>query len=160
MNWTLSHRYDRQVLPLADRHYNRQKPGTPQFSPPGRLIVLRADSAVWTTVAQEYVKHRWVGAWMNSLFRREGGGLASQLIREACAATRALWGDPPAIGLISFVDASRVRPKRDPGYCYLRAGFEPDGETVGGLLAFRLPGSSFPAPMSPHGAQLDLWGAA
>jgi hypothetical protein len=36
MIWRLSDRADPAALPLADRHYNRQKPGTPQFVPPGR----------------------------------------------------------------------------------------------------------------------------
>jgi hypothetical protein len=34
MNWRMSHRADPLALPLADRHYNRQKPGSPQFMPP------------------------------------------------------------------------------------------------------------------------------
>lgn len=36
MIWMRSHRADPEVVPLADRHYNRQKPGSPQFAPPGR----------------------------------------------------------------------------------------------------------------------------
>ena len=40
MNWRLSHRADPEARVLADRHYNRQKPGTPQFVPPGRCLVL------------------------------------------------------------------------------------------------------------------------
>lgn len=39
MNWRLSHRFDPRALPIADSHYNRQKPGTPQFVPPGRCLV-------------------------------------------------------------------------------------------------------------------------
>lgn len=160
MNWSLSHRYDAAAAELADRHYNRRKHGSPQFSPPGRLVVLVADGAVWTSVHQEQVKHRWPGAWMNSLFRRERGSLASLLIREACAATRAIWGDPPSIGLITFVDPRKVRPKRDPGFCYLKAGFERDGETSKGLIALRLPGASFPPASLPRFAQLALAGVA
>jgi hypothetical protein len=38
MHVALSHRADHRALPLADRHYNRQKPGTPQFVPPGRCM--------------------------------------------------------------------------------------------------------------------------
>ena len=36
-----SHRADPEVVPLADRHYNRQKIGSPQFAPPGRCLVLK-----------------------------------------------------------------------------------------------------------------------
>src|SRR5690242_7545534 len=51
VSWYLSHRADPRAVPLADRHYNRQKPGTPQFVPPGRcLVLLTADAgALWVT---------------------------------------------------------------------------------------------------------------
>lgn len=32
--WTLSNRASVHGRQIADRHYNRQKPGTPQFVPP------------------------------------------------------------------------------------------------------------------------------
>ena len=58
MVWSMSHRADKDCLPLADRHYNRQKPGTPQLVPPGRCVVLKAEGAVWVTSwpFAEYVK--------------------------------------------------------------------------------------------------------
>src|SRR5262245_47872233 len=97
MNWVLSHRADQEALPIADRHYNRQKPGTPQFVPPGRCLVLRTEGALWVTSwpFMEYVKHRWAGAWVNSCFRRESGPKASRLIREALACTRWYWPEVP-----------------------------------------------------------------
>src|SRR5205809_831618 len=102
MNWELSHRAELRARLIADRHYNRQKPGSPQFVPPGRCIVLVASGAVWVTSwpYARYVKHRWAGAWVNSLFRRESGPLASELIREAVAATRWFWAPPP-LGIVS-----------------------------------------------------------
>lgn len=44
MIWSLSDRFDPRARGLADRHYNRQKPGTPQFVPPGRCLVLYAET--------------------------------------------------------------------------------------------------------------------
>lgn len=41
--WALSHRADARALPIADRHYNRQKIGSPQFVPPGRCVVSNPD---------------------------------------------------------------------------------------------------------------------
>lgn len=41
--WRLSYRADPITRAIADRHYNRQKPGTAQFVPPGRCLVLEAD---------------------------------------------------------------------------------------------------------------------
>ena len=72
--WRQSDKFDPAGRVIADRHYNRQKPGTPQFWPPGRTHVLRAPNALWVTSwpFPEYTKHDWAGAWVNSMFRREG----------------------------------------------------------------------------------------
>lgn len=158
--WHLSHRFDPHAVAIADRHYNRRAPGTPQFVPPGRCVVLRADHAVWVTSwpFAEYVRHAWPGAWVNSLFRREGGELlASDMIRLAVAATLSIWADPPPLGLVTFVDAGAVRRKRDPGRCYLKAGFRRVGETAGGLVAFQLLPKDMPSPLAPVGYQGDLF---
>ena len=139
---------------IADRHYNRQKPGTPQFVPPGSCLVLLAPGALWVTSwpQAEYVKHRWAGAWVNSLFRREGGDVrASDLIRQAVAATRWKYGEPPPLGMVTFVDAAKVRHKRDPGRCYTRAGFRRVGFTAGGLVALQLLPEDMPEAAEPVG---------
>lgn len=145
--WRLSHRADPEVggTNIADRHYNRQSPGAPQFVPPGRCICLKIGTAAqlremetggayWVTSypLAEYVKHAWAGAWMNTAFRNEGAGLSSELIRHAIAMTRALaaeksswdFGKVPDLGLVTFVDTEKTRHKRDPGRCYRKAGFE------------------------------------
>ena len=155
MKWELSHRADTAALVLADRHYNRQQPGTPQFVPPGRCVVLKAPDAVWVTSwpFPEYVRHAWPGAWVNSLFRKECDGLASDYIRAAIAATRAIWPVPPELGMVTFVDAGKVRHKRDPGRSYLRAGFKAVGMTKGGLLAFQLLPGDMPEAAPPLGMQ-------
>jgi hypothetical protein len=158
VKWTRSHRFDRRALPLADRHYNRRKVGSPQFVPPGRCLVLLTEdsNALWVTSYPfaEYVKHEWAGAWVNSLFRNESDHLASELIREAVAATRTVW-EPPPLGLITFVDASKIR-STNPGYCYLRAGFQRVGETKGGLIALQLRPEDMPEPEPPIELQLRL----
>lgn len=152
MRWLMSHRADPDCLPLANRHYSRRKPGSPQFVPPGRCVVLKSIDrrAVWVTSwpFAEYVRHAWAGAWINSFFRNEGSGLSSELIREAIAVTRAIW-EPPALGLVTFVDARKTRAKRDPGFCYRRAGFRHVGFTKGGLWAFQLPPAEMPLAAQP-----------
>jgi hypothetical protein len=97
----------------------------------------------------EYVKHAWPGAWVCSAFRNESEHLSSELIREAVSATRSKWADVPALGMITFVDASKTRKKRDPGRCYLRAGFRNVGFTKGGLVALLLEPSDMPAARYP-----------
>ena len=157
MLWTKSHRADPDVRPMADRHYNRQKVGSPQFAPPGRCLVLKRPDAFWITSwpFAEYVKHAWAGAWVCSAFRNEGDVLSSVLIRAAVAATRAVWA-PPDLGMITFVNAKKVRHKRDPGRCYLRAGFRHVGETKVGLLAFQLLPGEMPDPVPALGEQASL----
>lgn len=159
MRWQESWKADPLARELADRHYNRHKVGAPQFVPPGRALVLRtpAADAFWITSwpFAEYVRHAWPGAWVNSAFRREpeNPDLASELILEAVAATLAHWPDPPTLGMITFVDASKVKHKRDPGRCYLRAGFERIGFTAGGLHALQLLPERMPAPVPALGTQ-------
>lgn len=164
MNWMLSHRADKLALPLADAHYNRQKPGTPQFVPPGRCAVFLTEdlTALWVTSwpFAQYVKHEWAGAWVNSCFRNTGTVLSSELIREAVAATRWFYGDPPEQGFITFIDRSQVRRKRDFGRCYRKAGWSVRGETKGGLLALGLSPEDFPPAAQPIGSQMAFEEAA
>jgi len=109
----------------------------------------------------EYVDHAWGDSWECSLFRNEGAGLASDLIRSAVAVTAWKWpGGAPTLGMITFVDASKIKRKRDPGRCFIRAGFEKIGETKGGKLVFQLDRSKVPPPEIPLGGNLDLWGTA
>lgn len=157
--WTISHRADPDCLPIADRHYNRQKPGTPQFVAPGRCVVLKRRGAVWVTSwpFAEYVKHAWAGAWVNSMFRKECDGLASDFIREAVAATRFVWPDVPPLGLVSFIDPNEVAPRKVRGRLaigesYFEAGFKHVGYTKAGLWVMQLLPEDMPGPVAPLSA--------
>ena len=158
MRWSLSWRTDPRARVIADRHYTRQHVGAQDFVPPGRCLVLWCGAAYWVTSwpYAQYTRHRWRGAWVCSAFRNEGHSLSSDLIHDAVAATRWRFGRPPALGMVTFVDPTAVRHKRDPGRCFLRAGFIRDGETQGGLLALRLYAERMPEPIAPIGAQYDL----
>ena len=188
MNWQLSHRFDRRALPIADSHYNRQKIGSPQFVPPGRCLVLltRNEDALWVTSwpFPEFVRHAWPGAWINSLFCNRGPLLSSELILEALAVTRWLYGAPPPLGLITFVDSTKIK-STNPGFCYLQAGFRKralcpdhminprwlnidtrwpkfkpcaacDGKTKGGLRALQMLPGDMPEAARPYSAQRSL----
>lgn len=152
MMWRTSHRFDPIAAKIADRHYSRQKVGSPQFVPPGRCVVLLTlcERALWVTSwpFAEYVKHDWAGAWVCSIFRNEGAGLSSDLIREALAATCSFWR-PPDLGLITFVDPNKVRRKRDPGRCFIKAGGRVVGKTRGGLVAIQIEPRNFPSARPP-----------
>lgn len=161
MRWQLSYRSEPAARALADRHYSRKTVGATQFAPPGRCVVLRTPEADALWVASwpfvEYVQHDWAGAWLCSCFRNEGPHLSSELITEAVAATRWRWGEPPELGMITFVNTQRVRRKRDPGRCFRRAGWSVCGETRGGLVVLQLLPADMPGPAEPLGAQAVLW---
>jgi hypothetical protein len=152
--WRQSWRSDPVGRAIADRHYNRQSIGADGFVPPGRCVVFLADTpALWVTSwpFAEFVRHEWPGAWINSCFRKEGSGLASEMIREAIAVTRwEWWPHVPELGMVSFVDPSKVEHKRQPGRCYLKAGFRLVGRTKGGLLAFQMLPDEMPEPLEPQ----------
>jgi hypothetical protein len=87
------------------------------------------------------------------MFRNESPTLSSVLIRQAVAITRYAYddadGNPPDLGMISFVNAAKVRHKRDPGRCFLKAGFRNVGATKGGLVALQLLPEDIPPPSVP-----------
>lgn len=155
MRWERSFRASPTGRAIADRHYNRQTIGAVLFTPPGRTLVLLTEDrrALWVTSwpFPEFVMHAWPGAWMNSTFRNEGAGLSSELIREAVAATRAIYGAAPAFGMVTFIDPTKVRHKRDPGRCYRRAGFKEVGRTKAGLIVLQILEEAMPAPEAPWG---------
>lgn len=120
---------------LADRHYpriGRPPRRNPRFVAPGLPLVLITPEgdAVWATLLQRFVKHRWPGAWLNSLFRNESRDRhrSSDLILAAVAETIDAWGPLPKQGLITFVDTEATARRRSrralPGKCYRDAGFE------------------------------------
>jgi hypothetical protein len=160
MFWQISNRADPRAARLADRHYNRQKIGSPQFVPPGRCLVLLTENAdaLWVTSYPfaEYVKHAWAGAWVCSLFRNESSLLSSELITQAVAATRFYWPEVPELGMITFVDRDKTKPKRHPGYCYLKAGFKYCGESKGGLVALQIKAGQMPPAEPPSNIQFKL----
>ena len=79
------------------------------------------------------------------------------MIRDAISHTLWRWPEPPPLGIVTFVDAAKVRRKRDPGRCYLKAGFKRCGRTKGGLLALQMPPDAMPEPNPPADAQLPLF---
>jgi hypothetical protein len=128
--WQLRHQSDAAANALADRHYSRKRPGSGQIGPAGRKLVFVTtdERAVWLThwPRAEYAMDG-LDAWRCTIFRNEGAGLASDLIRSAMAATEALWSDRPADGWVTWVDTRKVR-SANPGYCFLRAGWWRDRE--------------------------------
>lgn len=159
-------RADKAAAKIADRHYSRQKPGTDQFTPPGRVIVLVTPeyNALWATSwpYEQYVNRVIPDAWVNSIFRNESNHLSSEMILQAIAVTKWYFGKPPASGMITLIDTTKVKPikkrgKNYWGYTYEKAGFQHVTETQGGLLIFQLLPEKMPVAAPPLNYQINFF---
>jgi hypothetical protein len=123
-------------LSMFLRHYTaRRKRKIAQFVGPGGKMVLMTADARALFVWRKFISDDGQVGVNCAVFRNEGSeaGRASDLIR---AANAEAWGRWPGERLYTYVDPSKVRHKRDPGRCFLRAGYRQCGETKSGLLIF------------------------
>ena len=148
-HWCLTRDGNSECYAMYRRHYSSRKNRRPkqrQFVGPGESLVLIADdgSAIFVWRKEVFRQDSQVGVNC-SIFRNEGGYLSSDLIKEACSLAWVKW---PGQRLFTFVDASQVRHKRDPGRCFKKAGWVRDGETKGGLLVFAIRTNTKASPSS------------
>ncbi len=144
-HWCLSRDGDSAGYALYQRHYSaaknrpalnrssrRGRSRPRQFVGPGQSLVLLGTDAlslfVWRRAKYRQDGQRGINC---AVFRNEGKALSSLLIAEA---SHLAWRKWPGERLFTFVDARKVRPKRDPGRCFRKAGWQPVGESQGGLL--------------------------
>lgn len=84
--------------------------------------------------------------------------LSSDLIREAVAASRWKWPNVPMLGIVTFVDETKTRRKRDPGRCFVKAGWRRLAErTKGGLVVLQQLPAEMPPPGMPINAGASLF---
>lgn len=140
-HWWATTDADVACLALYERHYptRRYRDGRirRQFLGPGDKYALRAfdGTAVfgWRKFIDDCIDIRTGErqAGVNcAVFRNEGPHQSSELIRQADAIADCLWSDRRHY---TYVDASKVR-SRNPGYCFLVAGWRRCGRTKSGLL--------------------------
>jgi hypothetical protein len=117
--------YDQECRILADRHYNRQSPGAPQFAGNGPKLVLRdaAGLVVWVWLNER--QPRWDGqtGYYCQTFRNESARQSSSIIIDAERHAIDKWGPGR---MFTYVDPGKIRSS-NPGYCYLMAGWHPHG---------------------------------
>jgi len=132
---------------IFDRHYSRRRYRDGRepklFTGPGEKMVL-----VRPTLDALFIWRRFIcdaeppqDGVNCAVFRNESPLLSSDLIAAADARADRRW---PGQRHYTFVDASRVRAKRDPGRCFLRAGWHRCGTTKGGLVILDRPGTAEP----------------
>lgn len=132
---------DRTCLALYERHYSRRQYADgrrqAQFVGPGSPVVLRTLEGdaffVWRQFIDDCLDSRTgqPQAGVNcAAFRNESRWQSSELIRQADAVADFCWADRRHY---TYVDASQLR-SRNPGYCFLVAGWRRCGYTKRGLL--------------------------
>ena len=131
--WVEVSKCNPQARRMVDRHYTyrpvKSRPMGKEVGPPGQKIILLTPEgkAVWGS-------HRpapWAGIIRQDkfeghtcfIFRNEGSPyLSSDLIKEAVTITIERWGVAPFQTYIAVEKVASV----NPGYCFLKAGFEHD----------------------------------
>lgn len=139
--WWLTRDGDVDCLAFYQRHYSARRyvngRRIAQFVGPGEKVVLRTLDAralfVWRRFLDDARDDR-TGERQSgvncAVFRNESEHRSSDLIRQADAIADALWPDSRHY---TYVDAARVQSK-NPGFCFLCAGWRRCGRTKGGLL--------------------------
>jgi hypothetical protein len=132
-HWWLTTSHDPIAIALAHRHYSfTPKPEHYRkgILPPCERFVFVTDAgdALFAWTYQQIRDDEQEGVCC-SIFRNEGTVLSSDLIREADAIADQRW---PGERRFTFVDPARVH-SRNPGYCFLRAGWRRCGRTRRGL---------------------------
>lgn len=102
-----------------------------QFVGPGEKEVLITQDALALFVWRKFISDAGETGVNCAVFRNEGPTLSSELIMAANAIARKRW---PGERLYTYVDPSKVRHKRDPGRCFLKAGYQKCGMTKSGKL--------------------------
>ncbi len=126
-NWIEVKDGDCRARAIMQRHYSARHyhdGRNPRlFVGPGQkmvLLTLRCDALfVWRKFIDDAVPHQ--DGVNCAVFRREAGELASVLIKEAIEIAHQCW---PGERLYTYVDPKKIRHKRDPGRCFIKAGFK------------------------------------
>jgi hypothetical protein len=142
-NWLAVTRVDERAYGLY-RHYSGTKQqrwrerGNTNVAGPGETMVLLTQACdalfVWTYNTVQRLDHQ-LGVNC-AVFRNEGSVLSSELIREADELAWHRWSDQPRH--FSYVDPTKIRRKRDPGRCFLRAGWRACGASDSGKLLLEI----------------------
>jgi hypothetical protein len=138
--WWLTKDGDLDCLDLYQRHYSRRRyrdgRRTRLFTGPGRKVVLRTESADAMFVWRKFIDDSGQQGINCAVFRNESAHRSSDLICQADAIADCLW---PHSRHYTYVNTERVA-SRNPGFCFLKAGWRRCGYTPKGLLIMeRLP---------------------
>ncbi len=115
---------DPSAMSLFQRHYTARttKPKVYQFVGPGEKMVLITPDARALFVWRRFLSDAGEIGVNCAVFRNEksAAGRSSDLI---LAAKTEAWNRWPGQRLYTYVNPAKIRHKRDPGRCFIRAGF-------------------------------------
>ena len=137
MSWRVVTKFDRRAVLLADGHYSRRTPGSPQFMPPGQTLVLltedeRSVFGWWRPHPRAGIRAmNGLDGWTCTIFRHTGTGRASDLILAAERMLVSSGHDCGPDGLLTYVWDRRVQSV-NPGYCFKCAGWRAAGRSADG----------------------------
>jgi hypothetical protein len=139
--WWVTKDGDLDCLAMHARHYSRYHYADRRerrlFVGPGDKLVLRTERAdavfVWRKFTDDCIDQR-TGRKQEgvncAVFRNEGEHLSSSLVVAADAIADEVWTDRRHY---TYVNSQAVA-SRNPGYCFIAAGWRRCGMTKGGLL--------------------------
>jgi DNA adenine methylase len=111
---------------VFDRHYSRRQASlSRQFVGPGQKLVLMTPCARAIFAWRKFISDSGETGVNCAIFRNEGAGLSSDLVRAADAIADERW---PGERHYTYVDPRRVR-STNPGCCFLVAGWRRCGVT-------------------------------
>jgi len=132
--WYLTKDGDVSCLEMYERHYSayhyRDGRKRTLFAGPGQKIVLRTLGADAMFVWRKFIDPSGQVGISCAVFRNESQHQSSELIRQADAIADHCW---PGERHYTYVNAKAVR-SANPGYCFLKAGWQRCGMTKNGLL--------------------------
>ena len=122
------------AMSLFKRHYTaRERRKIEQCVGPGQKLLLLTPDARALFAWRKFIDDAKQDGVNCAIFRNEksDAGKSSELIE---AAKVIAWNRWPEERLYTYVDEQKVRHKRDPGRCFLRAGLRKCGYTKSGKL--------------------------
>jgi hypothetical protein len=134
-HWKETGRSDPRARALADRHYSRKTPGSPQFLPPATALVLLNEDATALLAcvrAKDNYRRDHINGIELCIFRNESAQLSSAILLEAETAISQRW---PGDMLFTYVDPQKIRSS-NPGCCFKKAGWQRTGTSRSGKLLF------------------------
>jgi hypothetical protein len=115
---------DASARAIFRRHYSykpyRDGRNPALFVGPGEKMVLLTPCALALFIWRKFISGDGQKGVNCAVFRNEGAGRASDLIREAM---RLAWNRWPSERLFTYVNPKKIRRTRTPGRCFLKAGW-------------------------------------